>query len=347
MKSEGVLCGMFSDVKQIKPSFALASLSGGFANLREGLFKMLFSSSIRIFARHFPEIQRTIFTNAANRIMKHYNFDTVVACKENKPTLFASFFSSHNKVAWVRCDYNRYANHLNFKRQEYEVYKRFNSIVCVSERTSADFSTVFPEFKQKTYTINNPQSEQYILNQSAYNDFDSRFVRDGVTLLSIGRIDPVKRFSCIPKFAADLLQKGINFKWYIVGDGNHAEYDKIAQEIDKYSMSEYVVCLGVKTNPHFYIAHSDLLICLSSSEACPRVINEAKILHTPVVCTDFPTAKEFINSGCDGLICSIDAIPDNIYRLLTDISLKNKIYVNMNSFRFDNTPLLMQLDKIL
>ena len=43
-----------------------------------------------------------------------------------------------------------------------------------------------------------------------------------------------------------------------------------------------------------------MVVSTSVSEACPNVINEAKILHTPIVATNFGSVYEFIEDGVNG-----------------------------------------------
>lgn len=112
-------------------------------------------------------------------------------------------------------------------------------------------------------------------------------------------------------------------------------------------MEDCVVMLGAKTNPHYYIKHADLLVCLSKSEACPRVVNEAKILGTPTVSTDFPTIYEFIEDGETGIISSLSDLPNAITRIIYDEGLRERIKVNISRFEFDNTELLCKIKKIL
>ena len=105
--------------------------------------------------------------------------------------------------------------------------------------------------------------------------------------------------------------------------------------------------MGIKTNPHYYIKNADLLVSLSISEACPRVINEAKILHVPVVCTDFDTAKEYIDNMENGIISPIEDIKYSILEILQNGELNNKIKGNISKFNFDNNDIMNKINSIL
>ena len=105
--------------------------------------------------------------------------------------------------------------------------------------------------------------------------------------------------------------------------------------------------MGLKTNPHYYIKNADLLVSLSISEACPRVINEAKILHVPVVCTNFDTAKEYIDNMKNGFISPIDEIKHSILKIIQNEELKNNIIANISKFHFDNDDILKKINEVL
>ena len=112
-------------------------------------------------------------------------------------------------------------------------------------------------------------------------------------------------------------------------------------------MSEYVFYVGEKDNPYPFIEKADLLVNTSLSEACPYVINEAKVLHTPVICTDFGSSKEFIQDGVNGFIRPIESISDAIIEFITNIELQIKIKNNLNHFEYNNSSILEQIYRII
>jgi glycosyltransferase involved in cell wall biosynthesis len=164
------------------------------------------------------------------------------------------------------------------------------------------------------------------------------------TLLSVGRFGPEKRFPLIPSIASQLKARGLNFLWFIVGDGD--EKSAIQKNISLHNVADCVILLGAKSNPHFYIKQADLLVSLSSSEACPRVIIEALILGTPVLSSNFPSIYEYLDDGLYGRIAPIENFPDAIAQLLTDKPLYNRLKSNLKNYSFDNTSLIKQLEAI-
>ena len=94
--------------------------------------------------------------------------------------------------------------------------------------------------------------------------------------------------------------------------------------------------IGARKNPYVYMKSCNLYVCLSVSEACPFVINEASILHLPIVCTDFPSAHEFIKPGFNGVICSFESLADNISSLIFNKKKYGELCENVKSYTYNN-----------
>ena len=86
--------------------------------------------------------------------------------------------------------------------------------------------------------------------------------------------------------------------------------------------------MGNKSNPYPYLKKSSLLVALSTTEACPMMFIEAKILNIPILSTNFGSSYEFICNGEDGVISNIESISYCIGQLIGDndkyLSIKKK-----------------------
>ena len=344
MYAGGLLKSIYDEIGYIKPSYFLNTISTfkkekyNFLLNKITYLIWLICSKFYCFNAFFQRIEA--------KKLSHNNYDIVVACQEGFCTDFARRIKSKKHIAWFRCEFNRYHSLIKRKNNFENVYSSYDKIVGVSENTITQFRDYYPLLTEKLIAINNPQNEKFILKQADNDDHDSNFIKDGFNLVSVGRIDPVKRFVEIPQIAKTLLDKGLKFNWYIIGDGDEIELNKIKNNIEENNVGFCVKLLGAKSNVHYYIKNSELLICLSSSEACPRVINEAKILHVPVICTDFSSAHEFIESGKNGIICTIDEIADNVFDLIQNRALYKKIQDNIAEFRFDNSEILKKINEL-
>lgn len=342
MLNRGILKEQYQDVPLQNPSLIFESLSIDSWRQMPGFTKRLFAMTVRFAAKKSRKFQTWLLRVGWKRSLGHGHFDTIVACQESRATEFVGEAPIADKVAWVRCDYFRIADRRPHDR---EIYGRYRYIVCVSEGTHSSFVKLFPEYAQKTVCIPNPQNTEIIRNQGNRQEDESRFLTDRTTLVSVGRLNPVKRFNQIAPIARRLKEQGLSFRWYIIGDGKGRNI--IEKSIKDLGMDEQVIMLGAKTNPHYYIMRADLFVCLSESEACPRVVNEAKILGTPTVSTDFPTIFEFIEDGQTGIISPLANIPSAIMRFCNDEVLRERIERNISQFHFDNTELMKRIDLLL
>lgn len=278
------------------------------------------------------DITSFIFKKAAKSLQRK-DYDFVIGFQEGYSTQFISFFRNSYKIAWVHCDYKSY---LTLKRStpEYEIYNQIDKVVCVSRYTLDQFLDCIPH-KNATFLYNVILDKQ--LKFKATELIDSElFSGNYFFIVSVGRLHSVKQFCKIPQIIDYLRKIGIsNIKWYLIGGGNEKERLHIINEKNKYNAEELVL-LGEKANPYPYMAKSNLLVCTSVSEACPYVINEAKILGIPVVSTKFGSVCEFISQRKDGIICTIDEMPYCISELIKDKNLYKRIKNNLKQFEYPN-----------
>jgi len=305
------------------------------------------------FSKIVNRISRNKYNNwllrrTANKIVSKGDYDMVVAFSEGIVTTFLSYVEHPNKVAWIHCDYASYHKLAGFPN-ELSIYSAYKSIVCVSEFTRSSFVKIYPTLKDKTYSIYNVLDDNMIKTQSEMAlpngiNFDTEYFN----IVSIGRLDPVKRMSIIPAIANHLVNKGDKIIWWVIGPkgGTDKEYEELTDGIRKFNIGEHVLYLGMQNNPYPFIKNADLLVNTSISEACPYVINEAKILGTPIVCTDFGSAKEFVDSGNTGLISPIADMAETIHQYIYNSDIRNHIKDNLKGFKYDNDGIIEQFKQL-
>ena len=307
MVPDGLFSNLYKNCRVLPRHLLLSALMARYAQ-QTGVMRLL-SLLIKVMNKATKGyFGNTIKKNAAKQLMRR-SYDTVVAFSEGAPTAFVRLMKHPNSVAWIHCDYSSYRQ-LNGNTDEYALYSHFRHIVCVAEYPRSSFLSFYPDLASKTCTIYNILDDRMMMTQ-AKEEVKESFAQGVFHIVSIGRLDPVKRLSIVPSIAKQLVDKGCLFKWYVIGPkgGTLEEYEQLMKNILSQGVSDEVIYLGEKENPYSYIARADLLVNTSISEACPYVINEAKILHTPVVCTNFGSAAEFVNHGVNGFICPIEEMP--------------------------------------
>ena len=346
MVPDGMFISLYKNCHILPRHYLLSALMARYVHQKKGL-KRLFSILVKGINRLSKgAIGSIIQKNAAKRLMKHH-YDTVVAFSEGAPTAFVELMNHSNTVAWIHCDYASYWS-LNNNKDELRLYSKYNHIVCVADYPRLSFLSYYPELSTRTTTIYNILDDRMIKSLAQESVLDT-FCDDQFSIVSVGRLDPVKRLSIVPKLSKRLSDAGCQFKWFVIGPkgGTLEEYEKLVHNIVEYGMEDRVFYLGEKENPYSYISRSDLLVNTSISEACPYVINEAKLLHTPVICPDFGSAPEFVDDGVNGFICAIEDMADIIIRYIKDKELQNKIKESLSTFIYDNESLLRRVEQVI
>lgn len=102
---------------------------------------------------------------------------------------------------------------------------------------------------------------------------------DGLTLLSVGRVSRRKGMADLPDVADALTDQGVDFTWYVIGDG------PMRSRIDEHPRVEALGRVPYDSIPDYYRA-VDRLVHLSLLEGLPNVLLEAAACGTPSIARD-------------------------------------------------------------
>ena len=273
------------------------------------------------------DISSIIFQRVA-KSLDTGGYDYVIGFQEGNATQIVSYFTKSKKIAWIHGIYSRMLLMPEYKQRIYD-YNRIDKIVCVSKTAMMDLIQSQPTLQNKAHVVYNVVDTEKIKRLATSTE---EVTRDNVfKIVSVGRIDSVKRFSEIPRIARDLVNRGYIIHWVIIGGvAEEKEKNNLINQIEGYGVTGIVDWIGHKSNPYPYIKQSDLLVCLSVSETFNYTIAEAKVLDVPIVTTDFPAAFEFVQDGVSGKISSIENVSDTIGELISDTALYESIKKSLN-----------------
>lgn len=288
-----------------------------------------------------------LYCKIGGRELNTILYDAVCSYEEML-SRFVCYIPAKKRIAWVRCEYERYQKINNIYDEEYH-YSKIDKVVCVSEFCKDSILRAIPSLKEKVVVINNVMNVAD-LKRKATEDIthDKDFNTDCFTILSAGRIDPVKQFELIPSIANEIRKKSdIPFKWYIIGSSpNRHLYDIIKGEIRKYQLEQVVFLIGERKNLFPYMAKADIFVHTSKSETFSRVVNEAKCLEVPVVINNYGCAGEFVKNEVDGLIVPVNQMGRVLCCLVNNQEklLKIKDYLKKN--KYDNEGIYLKTLKL-
>ena len=247
-------------------------------------------------------------------------YDVAVAWGQGTPTHFvAEKVKAKKKLAWVNADYEKVGHNKEFDRA---YYAAFEKIVCVSDKLCQTLRTVFPEYATKMetiYDINNAGMITSMANQPC--DLPRHH---NLTLVTVGRLVPQKGYDIAAKAAWLLKNHGVEFHWYIVGDGDRSAIEK---DIARYEIGDCFTLLGAKENPYPYMKAADIYVQTSKFEGYCLTLAEARMLNIPCVTTNFDVVYAQMIDGDNGLVVEMnaEAVADGIIRLATDQELYQHI----------------------
>jgi glycosyltransferase involved in cell wall biosynthesis len=238
-----------------------------------------------------------------------------------------------------------YSNYPQYASRE--IYDSFDHIVCVTEASAKSVKEIMGRDASSVHLIRNMLPASLIKKRAVEEVEKNERKKKTFLFVSIGRLSPEKAFDRIPTAARYLADYGLDFDWYIIGEGVSRKL--IEDEIVEQNVSDYVHLLGTRTNPYPYINMSDCLVITSKYEAQPMVANEAFILDTPVVSTEFASVREVICDNINGIIVSqsSDAIASALHKYMNDEQCRETLKRGAKDFVYSNDREMNTINEML
>lgn len=210
---------------------------------------------------------------------------------------------ANKKVYYFHSDYSNIDIDVELERRYVD---KSDLIVTISDKCKESLSILFPEMKDKIRVLQNLSSKDFIKKlANEYLPLEFENGHDYLKIVSVGRLIDIKGFDMAVEAASILKKKGIKFVWVVVGEGQ--ERDNLKKLIQKFNVSNCFKLVGLKENPYPYIKYADVLLQTSRFEGKSVVLDEAKILKTAIVATNYNSIHDQLNNGVDGLIVDMNA----------------------------------------
>lgn len=274
--------------------------------------------------------------------------------KRGEYDLAISFLIPHNIVrekvlakqywAWIHTDYSYVDIDVNY---ELPVWSAYDKIISISEDVTKGFLSKFPALAPKITIIENILSENFVKEQAEEKVDLSFLLSDCIKFCTVARFSYPKAIDRAVYICKELIDKGLNIYWYIIGYGS--DETMIREKIKETQMEKRFVLIGKKENPYPYIKATDFYIQPSRYEGKAVTVREAQILEKPVIITNYPTAKSQLNNGMDGVIVpdSIEGAADGIEAFLKDKDKQNRIIAYLKAHHYGNEFETKKIDKLL
>lgn len=236
------------------------------------------------------------------------------------------------KIVWI---HNDYVSAMHPKKYDYAHLQNMDQIVSISDSCVDILKEVFPEFAHKVYCLPNITSS-VVLNKRADEYYPEEYDKEGINILSIGRLHEQKGFDMAIKAAKIMKASKIDFKWFVIGSGELKE--ELEKQIVSAQVQDVFKLIGTRDNPYAYIKNCTIFVQPSRYEGKSVVLDETKILARPILVTDYPTVADQIVSDVEGKIVEMspEGIAKGIIELLSNKEEQEKLISNLQAKDYGN-----------
>lgn len=169
------------------------------------------------------------------------------------------------------------------------LYGRFDRVYCISEGTRAALADWQPGLASRLEVIEN--GIELLHDQPL-----ERPPRDVVTIVSIGRLSPIKDYPTAIQAVAQLDDLPVRYR--IAGQGD--QQDTLEKLISTSCSPDRCQLLGYVTDTQGLLNDADLLLHTAQWEGFGLAVAEAMNASLPVVVSDVPGIRELVRGPQDG-----------------------------------------------
>lgn len=241
---------------------------------------------------------------------------------------------AEKKFGWNQNDYKGLGFEPKFDK---DYYRKLDGIITLTSDCYKLLTDFFPEFTQKIYQIPPIVSQKYI-EKCAFEYKPLEYQNyEGYKLISVGRLVEQKGFDIAIEASQIMKEMGLNFRWYIIGNG--VLYNTLLKSLKEKQLSNYVFLLGENINPYPYIKEADIFIQPSRFEGKSVILNEAKMLCKPILVTNYLTVSDQIQNMNTGVIVDLNpnSIANGVINMLKDNELRNHLIQVLKNTDFNNS----------
>lgn len=260
----------------------------------------------------------------AYRFFVKGDYDIEVAYLETIATKIIAQSTNHKakKIAWVHCDLSKKKGVKEIVEKVKRQYHKYDRIVCVSEGARRSFETLFGRNFQMEVLPNVIDDEEVMAKSQESIQYIPE--QGKIQMVALGRLTDEKNFSYLIDVCAQLRDTGYFFHLNILGEG--PERENLERQITLLKLENIVSLRGFIQNPYPWLKQADMVVCSSKYEGLSTVVQEALLLHKPVVTTPCTGMTELLGQSEYGLIvdASDDGLYQGLYQMLSSSELRRK-----------------------
>lgn len=322
---------------------------GLFCTKEENAFQYYQFAPLRFLIRVMAKLIRVIFITNYNFNWKltqpflaknEERFDLAMSLIEGNSNYYLTLLSNAKiKVGRMPTDYLTAKLNAVFDKPYFD---NLDYIATNSASNLKVLQNIFPSIAARFLLVDTIIIPE-LVNKKANSEkgFTDQFT--GTRILTLSRFDHTKGTDLAIETCDLLKSKGIDYRWYIMGNGPKEKYNDV---ISKRKLQNHLILLDPRSNPFPFVKECDIYIQPSKYEGNSNAVKEARALNKPIIITNFKTAPEHITHMKNGLISDMnpESLSEAIITLISDTSIKESLVKNLSE---NNTTNAYEFDKIL
>lgn len=291
------------------------------------------NSSLKIYDIALKHIYSSVFNKKYDLAIDFYGYGSFTTA------IVADKVNASKKVTWL------HDAKMSWIKNVEEYFDKYNKIFCVSKSVKVSFDKLYPQIDNKSEVFYNLIDKTNIIRKST-EFVPHNFKKNKFNIVSVGRLTEQKGFDIALESAKILKNRGLNFQWFVVGEGRDRK--KLEKKMRKLNLNNFFFFLGQKANPYPYIKNGNVFVLPSRHEGYGLAVLEARVLKKTVIVSNIPVYKEQIINNKNGLISELNAedLSNKIMKLYYDSDLQEKIDLYLNEENIDFSKELCKLENL-
>ena len=305
----------------------VGSIGGITYLLRKGHFILFIGTLLRLFLALF---NKSWSAYIMSRLMPSIggDYDLIVDYNGQQQTYYmVDKLKGKKKVAFFHSDYAKWPFYYEMDKR---YYPKLDAIFTISPSCVMSLKKYFPSQSNKIKLMENITSQKIIEKMSEEAIDLPR--KSQWSFLTVGHVCKNKGTDLAIRAGKILKEKGVDFTWYFIG--NKSELHLFMPLVEELGLNENFVFLGLKTNPYPYFRVCDMVVHPSLFEGKSVTLDEAKLLHKPIVVTNFSTVNDQFINGVNANIVELN--PESIARGIYDLIANEQVRINYVSWLKQN-----------
>lgn len=172
------------------------------------------------------------------------------------------------------------------------IYKKSDTVLCVSEGQMLKIQKVYPEINGKAYVVYNPCDIEKI---AAFRESITESEKMKHVVVACGRLEGMKCYKNLFNSIKLVRKKIDDVRLMVIGEGTQRR--ELEEYIRDNQLDAYIELMGFKDDPFQYVAKGEIFAFTSAREGFPNVLVEALASGVPVISTDCEYGPREILSG--------------------------------------------------